>query len=304
MRILTAVFSYNRGELLANCLDSLRQLDPAGAVAIFDDASDAPDVLARLERAEREGSQVIRTPLAAKEHHGSLYRNMNRALELAGERGFDLVCFVQDDMQALWRRPDLEAHAEAVFAAFPRASQLQIHFSKRLGNSRVTSVDGLRAYRVNSLAGDLGLFHVARVKAAGLVFGPDERSWSRRARELGLESLATADPVFARVPWPRSARYGRMRGPRREQTRGLLLRPLAPAEIRRLTSRDPRQRPWGEDWIVPNGWRCWRPFPHDPSWYEWLYTMARAAVRQRSFEGLVPRRVGTDLEEPSSAQAD
>ena len=292
MRMITAVFSYNRGELLTNCLASIRLFLPESEIVVFDDASDDPDTLEVLARAQEAGARIVATPTGEKQHHGNLYSNMNLAIEVAAARGCEFAHFVQDDMQLLWRRPDLLAHASAVFGAHPEASQLQLHFAKRLGKSRVTLLPRERVSQVSTRPGDLGLFHVPRMRASDIEFGPDERSWGRRAQDLGLEVFATADPIAAMVPWPRSARFGRMRGAPIQNACELLLEPLSEDSVRAFTSRDPARRPWGEDWIVPNGWRCWRPFPHDPSRLEWAYLVVRAAASQRSFAGLWPSRVG------------
>jgi hypothetical protein len=287
------VFSFNRGELLENCARSLLRFQLEGDRVIFDDASDDPATLRALAGLSASGIRVITTPVAEKAHHGSLYANMNRALDEAERCGCELVHFLQDDMQLLWRRRDLASHARELFGAYPDVIQLQLHFVKRLGKSRVALLPRRRAYRVLTLPGDLGVFHVARIRASGLSFEPNEAAWGNRARSLGLGVLATADPIAARVPWPRSARFGRMRGALVESAEELLLAPLDEGRIRALASRDPVRRPWGEDWIEPNGWRCWRPFPHDDSWLEWGFALTHSAIRQRSLQGLRPRRVGT-----------
>ena len=290
-RILNVVFSFNRGPLLANCVKSIRRFDPGSQIVVLDDDSDDPETRRVLERIAKTDGVVLETGATDKAHHGNLYANMNRAVKLAAARGFDLVHFIQDDMQLVWRRPDLAEHVEAIFESDERAYQVQVHFVKRLGKSEVEPARKPRAYRVRTIGGDLGVFHVRRILERGLEFGPSEREWAERAARLGGEVYATADPVIARIPWPRSARFGQMRGSTIRARSDLLLRPLDASAVRGLVSRDPVERPWGEDWIAPWGWSCWQPYHHDASVAGWLQAIARAAWKQRSLRGLWPRRV-------------
>lgn len=299
MSILNAVFSYNRGDLLANCIASLRQFGPDGPIRIYDDDSDDASTRAVLASLAASGAEVVVSSSEQRLHHGNLYRNMDRAARDAYAEGYELVHFVQDDCQVLWRRADLIEHAHKIFGSDPRAIQLQVHFLKRLGRSRAVPVAGFRAHRILTTGGDLGLFAVARLRENGLSFEPNERAWGLRALAAGLNSYATADPIIARVPWPRAARFGTMRGSAAPSASGPLLGPLSDATVQRLVSRDLELRPYGEDWYAPRAYRCWAPYHHDPSLAGWLFAIARGAVSARSMRGFWPRRVGPGNGDPA-----
>jgi hypothetical protein len=52
---LTAIFSFNRGQLLDNCVRSVEKFSPDTPIAVFDDASDDPETLRVLrEVADRD----------------------------------------------------------------------------------------------------------------------------------------------------------------------------------------------------------------------------------------------------------
>lgn len=291
---LTAVFSFNRGLLLQNCVRSIRRFYPESDLVIFDDDSGDLETLRVLDQLERSGCRIVYSDHPANQISGDLYRNMNRALRIAAAEGREFVHFMQDDTQFVRRRPDLAEHVAEIFARRPLAYQVQAHFLKRLGRSETTPLRDVRAYRFAGLGGDLGFFHTRRVLADGLRLGPRERVWAARAAARGLEACGTGDPVVARVPWPKNSRFRGTKGYEIRAEHELLLRPLDDATAARLTSRDLGQRPWGDDWYEPLGWRCWKPYRSDPSRAKWLAQIVASALRWRSLRGLIPRRVGDD----------
>jgi hypothetical protein len=114
----------------------------------------------------------------------------------------------------------------------------------------------------------------------------------RLGESLGLELVAMANPVIARVPWPMHTRHRVSRGRRVASTRPLLIKPLSKAEVHRLTSRALATPPYAEHYCLPWGWRCWQPYGWTASYGEWAKTLAIVAHRRRSIRGLIPRRVG------------
>jgi len=294
---LNVLFSFNRGPLLANCVDSIRRFHPDSGLVVFDDHSTDAETRRVLERIAGSGGEVIPSEPAKATRYGNLYVNMNRAIELAAERGREVVHFVQDDTQFVWRREDLLEHVGTIFREHPQAYQMQVHFVKRLGFSHVEPLPAERAYRMLTPGGDLGFFHVGRVRESGLAFGPTEKAWAVRAAALGLEVYGTADPVIARIPWPQKSAQSGTRGRVASGGRAFLIRPLDSRTVARLVNRDIAERPWGESWCLPWGWRCWQPYPSDPSYARWGRAIVVTAVRRRSLRGLTPHRVG-DFDEP------
>ena len=278
----------------------LRQLDRADVapttIVVFDDLSDDPATQEILRLISDRGHEVISSAGSASDDaHGNLFANMNRALDLAGARGFRLLHLVQDDLQLVRRSDELADRVLAILDAFPDACQVMVHFMRRLGIAYPVPVVEQRAYRMNS-TGDLGFVDVRRLQQRGFRFQSSERASAGRAASLGLAPYAIADPVIARVPWPMHARHRRMSGKEKPRPGALLLKPLSSEVDAELRSRSLEQPPYGEDYFVPWGWRCWKPYPISPSYASWLKAIATIAVKRRSLRGLVPRRAGVPVE--------
>jgi glycosyl transferase family 2 len=291
-RVLTAIFSYNRGPLLWNCITSIERFSPETRIVIFDDGSDDAHTRAVLERVQANGHSVVRNLHASNGQHGCLYDNMNHALDLAAAENFGLLHVMQDDTQFVWENDDLWRDVRRILARFERASQVSVHFWKRLSVDRSSLVEAEACYRTTF--GDLGVVNVELLREANFRFGPSEDQALAQSRALGHETYSVAHPAVARVPWPTNVRHGVMRGSEQPPAKEFLIKPLDPQKIRRLTTRDLRERPYGDDYYVPWGWRCWKPYPTGPSVRDWLRSLLAIAVRRRSLVGLVPRRVGED----------
>src|SRR5687767_13100388 len=295
MSFLTAVFSYNRGQFLWNCVRSIERFCPETSIVVFDDHSDDSDTQEILRTIASRGHEVLASePDADQTVHGSLYANMNRAMDLARERGLRVVHMVQDDVQLVWRNERLGKDVAAILDAFPRACHVGAHFWRRLGITHRTPFPEHRAYSSSS-AGALGFVDVARMHEHGFRFGGAERGWTAELTALGLEAYHLGDPIVARVPWPNVARRGRMHGDEKLAVAEFFIKPLSAAAEQELRSRPLSVLPYGEDYYEPWGWRCWRPYPISPSYASWLKSIVVIAGQTRSLRGLVPRRVGAPV---------
>lgn len=96
MKLKFFVFSYNRGQYLANCVHSIERCAPGSEVVVFDDHSSDSETLAVLERLSARHT-IFRTGRDAGHKLGGLYSNMQAALDYAGAN--DYACFIQDDTQ-------------------------------------------------------------------------------------------------------------------------------------------------------------------------------------------------------------
>ena len=291
MALMTAVFSYNRGQLLLNCVKSILRFSPSTDIVVFDDGSDDPYTREVLTQLETQGCEVVvneRDPLAIR---GSLYPNLNAALELSQERRFDLLHLVQDDMQFVWRSPTLDHELESIFETLPNAGQVYIHFWRRLSRLPTTVRDDIPGYLQPAL-GPVGIVSIERLTERGFTFPSSEPATGVRGRELRLEAYSVANPVVARVPWPMYARYGAMSGRAKVTEKPFLLKPLDDQTIHRLVHRPLHERPYGDSFYVPWGWRCWNPYLYANSHKSWIKAMIQVAIHDRSLSGLLPRRVG------------
>ncbi|MCR9089823.1 glycosyltransferase family A protein [Algiphilus sp.] len=109
------VFSFNRGPYLENCIASIAHCAPDAEVTIYDDASDDPETLRVLERLEAR-CRIVRRTQSTKARHGSLYGNMQAALDSVTDGR--VIAFLQDDTQMI--RPFEEADRQFVARHFER----------------------------------------------------------------------------------------------------------------------------------------------------------------------------------------
>jgi hypothetical protein len=290
MELLTAVFSYNRGRLLWNCVRSVELFSPPTHVVVFDDRSDDEETLEILDALRSRGHEVITTLDVSRTPHGNLYANMRDALELTRARGYGFLHLMQDDLQFVWEHDHLVSDIESIVDSAPDAGQVLVHFWKRLSIDASCVDEGVAAYR--AAFADVGIVPVERLADRGLAFEDSEHGTRLRASSLGLAAYAVLNPVVARVPWPKHARQRSMRGRDRFGQFELLVKPLDKLEIDRLVSRDVSRRPYGDDYCVPWGWRCWKPYSYGPSYASWFRSLIAVALRRRSVKGLTPRRVG------------
>jgi hypothetical protein len=289
---LIAIFSYNRGQLLANCVRSVERFYPDANMVVFDDRSEDPATTAVLDDLRSRGHEIVVAPEPEPgKRFGGLYENINASFDLARERGIRFVHLVQDDTQFVWRAAALDDEVAAIFDAHPDALQVQAHFWKQLGTSQGEVLDDPRAYRME-LLGAMGFVDVDRAHAGGFRFERSEKESGLHAASLGFHAYSLPNPVVARVPWPKNARYREVTGGEKQGGRELLVKPLDDTTIARLTGRELEARPRGEEYYVPWGWRCWSPYPISPTYKSWLKGLVVVAMKRRSVRGLIPRRVG------------
>jgi glycosyltransferase involved in cell wall biosynthesis len=94
--VIFFIFSYNRGPHLMNCVESIERCSPGSKIIVYDDASDDLETMAVLRNISCR-HEVRSSRDESRESHGSLYANMQSALDsVVGDR---VICFVQDDVQ-------------------------------------------------------------------------------------------------------------------------------------------------------------------------------------------------------------
>lgn len=132
--MIFCVFSFNRGQFLRNCIESIESCAADSSVIVFDDNSDDPDTIKFLEDIKTRHTLV--QPGHSSQHHlGGLYGNMQSALEYC--RDEELVCYLQDDTQLV--RPITADTISAVNEAFdqlPRLGFLHPCFIRGINRAR------------------------------------------------------------------------------------------------------------------------------------------------------------------------
>jgi hypothetical protein len=294
MTFMTAVLSYNRGELLANCVRSIEEFSPRTTIVVFDDRSDDPKTQAELVRIAEHGHEVITSDTESRERYGNQYRNLARAVELARDRGFSLLHLVEDDMQFTRKNPRLAEDVATVFRCFPRAVQVTALFWKYATKATGTPHADPAVYEMEQAPGcGVGFVDVRRLEQCCFRHQRDESSSVRHGASLGLRLMTLAYPVVARVPWPAYSRHRVVKGRPIASAKPFLIRPLTEDDVARLMNRDLTEPPYAEHYCLPWGWRCWQPYGWTASYATWLKTLVIVARHRRSVTGLIPRRVGS-----------
>ena len=132
--MIFCVFSFNRGQFLRNCINSIESCAPDSRIIVFDDNSDDPDTVAVLQDIKTRHTLV--QPGHSSQHHlGGLYGNMQSALEYCSDE--ELVCYLQDDTQIV--RPlaaDTITTINEAFDRLPRLGFLHPCFIRGINRTR------------------------------------------------------------------------------------------------------------------------------------------------------------------------
>ena len=115
-RLLNCIISYNRFHYLRNAVDSVREYLRFGDLCVFDDGSDDPVLMHYLQQLSDSGVIVVRKERRFHHgYHGGLYELMNEAIDHALSQHYDLLNFIQDDVQFLWHDPELLVKVMKIF---------------------------------------------------------------------------------------------------------------------------------------------------------------------------------------------
>ncbi|TSC59247.1 MAG: hypothetical protein Greene041619_83 [Candidatus Peregrinibacteria bacterium Greene0416_19] len=291
VRLLTAIFGYNRYFLLRNAVESFFAFGPQGDLLLVDDGSDdrrIVEYLASIE--ERPGVTVMRTDRTGSGYHGGLYANMNRAIDHAVAGGYSHVFFAQDDVQFLWRDPRFLERAETVFEAYPKVSIVVPFFFRAINIHRVRaryvpeqSVGVWRDPNYGII--DQGVMRVSLIREKGWRFRESENANSAAWKEWGYCLAFLRDPTVGFVPWPQAWRGKQLQGRERKPKREFFLKPLSQEQIEKLQSLPLSEFPLHEDFCLPWGWWCRTPYWFVPDRREYR-TMLKEVKGRRWFPWL------------------
>lgn len=289
--LTVAVFSFNRGGYLRNCLDSIRRNMPFAQIVVYDDGSTEAETLAVLAES---GVAVSRPQSADKSKHGGLYRNMQTAL---ADCGTELLFFLQEDMQVV--RPVAEGELDglrAIIAADPDRAFIYPCFMKavrqRRYHRRLQPDPALRAYVAQGRGAegwgeriayyDVCIADVARLRARGWQFGQGEHANVIAARAAFADMAFMGDPLAFYCPEVpifrnRSQSMAARLAARVTGRDVKAFHDLAPARVAALKSRPISDWPVAEDWLEPTNPNVRRPFVYkDVKARWWLNLLHRA----------------------------
>jgi hypothetical protein len=204
-----AIYSFNRGPWLANCVASVQRNLENVPITIIDDGSDDPETVGILDRLAQE--LPVARPLSNDPagRHGGLYANMQRMLDACKTR---FLLNLQDDTQIVRTFQAAEfdvltALMDQQGAAF--CSPLFAQGRSSLRKARIDPVSDSRCFHqwnsklrdAQLLAyRDVAIMDVERIRQAGWRYEDSERNSARSARVTFGPMLLMADPFVAFVP--------------------------------------------------------------------------------------------------------
>lgn len=238
--ILIAVFSFNMGSTLDNCLEYIDRFCPGFDAVLIDDASTDALTLKAIEKWRPRLLDVIvnRSPKTGQKH-GNLYANISTICAYARDRGYRYLFMVQDDMQFV--RPLNErvlSEYQSIFDSSDKVLQVSTTFFRR---GRFEILPSIKAYRHFGLCSyaDVGLLDLVRLNESTWQLKDGERVNDEGLHALGYRRILSFTPTVMHVPFPQIYRNGRLR-------RSLLLRnrgkygwhSMTDDEIARMDGRD------------------------------------------------------------------
>lgn len=203
-RLLLAVFSHERFVGLRNLLSSIEHHMDDAHVYVFDDNSTDPRIGRLLdEKANSINLRWVTTGDGAPEENrlGGLYRNINRALNVAIKEEYDLLLLLQDDHQILWFDGSILDQVHEFFVNHEEALMLDPRFIRRIQyhSSYGGEVnDPAISMRRGAIA--VGFIPPKRAKQIGYRFGLSERESSDKALALGKRCYKSRLPFVADIP--------------------------------------------------------------------------------------------------------
>lgn len=205
------VFSYNRGQLLKNCIESIEQCADNPSILIFDDNSDDAATIDVLKKIELK-HKVIKPNL--DNFHmlkcGGLYNNMQMSLDYipSGE----LVYFAQDDSQLVRQvtGQDIE-DINRFFNTHPNSAFINYTFLKgklRKRDQGSTYFDATsNAYLRRDTKQSAGVYfsaiciaHIDRLKAENWQFQSREKYNNTQAKEKFGQMGFLRNPFLMQLP--------------------------------------------------------------------------------------------------------
>jgi hypothetical protein len=265
IKLLKAVFSYNRFYLFKNTMESLLEFGPPGDTLVVDDGSNDLRLIDYLETLKSRGVKVVNQESHLPGFHGGLYVNMNRAVQHAVDNGYSHIFFIQDDVQFMWKDSEILSRINRVFLTCQDAAMVLPIFQKGILEPTLKSrlepnVSGdcwhLNPYGIC----DLGVMPVSLLRDRKWKFGESEGENGKIWQEWGYKMYVLPSPTVAWVPWPAIRTQNRSLYSERSPSRKYFLKPLTEQQIADLRVKGLSEIPIHENYCYPWGWRCLKPY--------------------------------------------
>ncbi len=295
--MIFCVFSYNRGDFLKHCIETIERCAASAEIAVFDDNSD--DENTRVVLADIAGRhRVYYTQESSTHKLGGLYGNIRAAVNAFPDA--PALCLLQDDMQMV--RPVSASELADIEACFSHNSRLAfIHpcFIKTTTNKKYRRALDYREheglYFRQGMGHGAGNFFSAvsilcpvRLRAAGWKFATSEPANDQRASQL-FDNLAQLRNPFAMWLPEVPAYRGKIKTLAlrlSERARGVGLYPfrvMSEEENQRFIGREAEVLPVAEDFLELVGEGPAKPWEYYPlqnkPWLKRLNGLELAARR-------------------------
>ena len=291
MSLTVAVFSYNRGAYLQNCLASIERNMPFAKIVIYDDGSTDAATTAVLAKTRHP---VYRPESADRSKHGGLYRNMQAALDSCDS---DYLFFLQEDMQvtravsaddilSISRLFAADSNRAFVHPLFMKASKLR-RFQRHLRPD-----PALRAYLgpnrqaadwSNRIAYyDVCIAHIGRLRAAAWRFAGTEHANVLAARDHFSDMPFLGDPFAFYCPEVpifrnRGQSFAARLAARITGTDVKAFHDLDAEHRQRLLNRPISDWPIAETWLQPLSSKVRKPFVYKDVKARWWLNLLHKA---------------------------
>ena len=254
--MLIAVFSFNRGKTLRNCMDSISRHCHNFDVILCDDSSDEKDTLAIIDEYRNRFVDIhISTGDKTEKRHGNLYSNIKAMCEYGIINGYRFLFMVQDDMQFVRTlTPKVFSSYTAILEA-EHVLQVDPRFLRRLGSVEILAElkgycfpddDYRRSYA------DVGILDLEKISRLNWTFLESEKENKKALHRLGMLRVFPFSPVMMHVPFPKTFRRGDTSKPLTFLRKGSYrFVDMTPTEISAMDSRSLSDIPYFRDYLRP-----------------------------------------------------
>ncbi len=273
-RLTVAIYSFNRGPWLANCVASVQRNLPGAQLVVVDDGSDDPETRKIIAALGPSVQLVFPRQGDVSGRHGGLYPNMQHMLDHCDT---PFLLSLQDDAQVV--RPVGAEEMHDLFVtmldrrlAFVSPLFAQGRSSRRrpkvqpFGDARLFLQWNSRLRAPNLLAyRDISICDVEKLRAIDWRYGISERSCAQSARAAFGPMPLMADPFVAFVPEvPTFRARNRTLGAQiAERILGRQVKPfedMTDATVQRLKQRSPVSPVPASDFLVVAGGKAKPPY--------------------------------------------
>lgn len=278
MSLSISIFSYNRGNYVQNCVDSINHCLSGSDFKVFDDSSTDKETLKYLKSL---GDIVTHCYPDGQGRHGGLYSNMQRALDSSTSK---YILFLQDDMQlvrvvdeydfkcidAFFSQYSEAAFVNPVFLKGHRRRSIlkQIMLQSELEGYFHDIPETLKPRPVSMFYCDVVIAHVDRLRSVNWQFADSETANAEQARKHFSKMLQMAHPFVMHVPEVPVFRGKKTTIGSRLATKlvGADVKSfvfMSGDDVEAMRCRDLNDAPFAEDFLVTKNKKVGRPFRYN-----------------------------------------